>query len=42
MVFKLMESAAKGWRKLNGSLLLLEVIRGVKFVDAERATENAA
>ena len=42
MVFKLMESAAKGWSKLNGSLLLPEVIRGVKFVDGERATENAA
>jgi putative transposase len=42
MVFKLMESAAKGWRKLNGSSLLPEVIRGVKFVDGERATEDAA
>jgi transposase-like protein len=42
MVFKLMESAAKGWRKLNGSLLLPEVIRGVKFVDGEKLTENAA
>jgi putative transposase len=42
MVFKLMESAAKGWRKLNGSLLLPEVIRGVKFVDGERATDDAA
>lgn len=42
MVFKLMESAAKGWRKLNGSLLLPEVIRGVKFVDGEKSTETAA
>jgi hypothetical protein len=37
-----MESAAKGWRKLNGSGLLSEVIRGVKFVDGEKATESAA
>ena len=42
MVFKLMESAVKGWRKLNGSLLLPEVIRGVKFVDGEKLTESAA
>jgi putative transposase len=42
MVFKLMESAAKGWRKLNGSLLLSEVIQGVKFVDGEKLTESAA
>lgn len=42
MVFKLMESAKKGWRKLNGFALLPEVIRGVKFVDGERVTEDAA
>jgi transposase-like protein len=42
MVFKLMESAAKGWRKLNGCLLLPDVIRGVKFVDGEKLTESAA
>jgi len=42
MVFKLMESAAKGWRKLNGSLLLPEVIQGVKFVDGEKLSESAA
>jgi putative transposase len=42
MVFKLMESAANGWRKLNGSLLLPEVLRGVKFVDGEKSTESAA
>src|SRR5512142_2912865 len=28
MVFKLMESASKGWRSLNGSPLLAEVVRG--------------
>jgi putative transposase len=33
MVFKLMESASKGWRALNGSPLLAEVVRGTKFID---------
>src|SRR4051795_428298 len=33
MVFKLMESASKGWRSLNGSPLLAEVVRGTKFID---------
>jgi len=42
MVFKLMESAAKGWRKLNGSSLLPELLQGVKFVDGEKLTESAA
>lgn len=42
MVFKLMESAKKGWRKLNGFALLPDVIRGVKFVDGEKVTEEAA
>ena len=42
MVFKLMESAAKGWRKLNGSALLADVLQGVKFVDGGKTTENAA
>src|SRR3954452_833035 len=36
MVFKLMESASKGWRSLNGSPLLSEVVRGIKFVDGIR------
>lgn len=40
MVFKLMESAAKHWRLLNGSQLLPEVIAGVTFIDGEK--ENAA
>lgn len=42
MVWKLMEIAKKGWRKLNGTALLPEVIRGVKFIDGEKATEDAA
>ena len=33
MVFKLAQSAAKGWRKLNGSTLLAEVLQNVRFVD---------
>ena len=33
MVFKLMESASKKWRALNGSPLLTEVVQGVKFAD---------
>lgn len=33
MVFKLMESASRGWRALNGSSRLQAVISGVKFVD---------
>jgi transposase-like protein len=39
MVFKLMESASKGWRLLNGSKLLPEVVAGVRFVDG---VKNAA
>lgn len=42
MVFKLMESAAKHWRKLNGSALIPDVIRGVKFTDGIKVPEVAA
>jgi putative transposase len=41
MVFKLMESASKKWRQLNGSPLLAKVIAGVRFVDGVEQT-NAA
>jgi putative transposase len=41
MVHKLMESAAKSWRSLNGSELLREVIQGTSFVDGVKQ-ENAA
>jgi len=37
MVYKLMESAAKHWRLLNGSQLLPDVIAGVVFTDGVRA-----
>jgi len=40
MVFKLMESAAKNWRLLNGSSLLRDVIAGVVYLDGVK--ENAA
>jgi putative transposase len=40
MVFKLMQSAAKRWKKLHGSTLIREVIAGIKFVDGVK--ENAA
>lgn len=33
MVFKLMESASKTWRALNGSALVRDVIAGVVFAD---------
>jgi putative transposase len=36
MVFKLMESASKGWRSLNGSPLLAEVVKGTVFIDGIR------
>ena len=37
MVYKLMQSASKKWRLLNGSDLLPDVIRGVPFADGIRA-----
>jgi transposase-like protein len=42
MVFKLMQSASKRWRLLNGSKLLPEVIQGVPFVDGIKHQEAAA
>ena len=33
MVFKPAVAAEKGWRRLNGSALLSDVIGGVRFVD---------
>ena len=40
MVFKLVESASKTWRALNGSELLPDVIRGVRFCDGVKETNN--
>jgi putative transposase len=42
MVFKLMQSASKRWRILNGSNLLPDVIQGVKFIDGIKLQEAAA
>ena len=42
MIFKLVQSAAKTWRLLNGSGLLPEVIRGVRFTDGIRIDQAAA
>lgn len=36
MVFKLVQSAEKGWRKLNGCALLKEVSLGMQFIDGIR------
>ena len=41
MVFKLMESASKRWRGLNGSSLLADVIKGATFVDGIKQEDAA-
>jgi len=41
MVFKLMESASRRWRALNGSTLLGDVIKGIVFVDGVRKEDAA-
>ena len=42
MVFKLGLEAQKHWRRLNGPELVAKVITGVKFVDGEEFTKQAA
>ncbi len=42
MVFKLCQSAAKKWRRLDGAHRLAEIIEGVKFRDGEKRVERAA
>jgi putative transposase len=42
MVFKLMQSASKNWRLLNGHKLIPDVIRGVPFLDGIKQTQGAA
>jgi putative transposase len=42
MVFKLMQSAQKRWRLLNGSNLLPDVIQGTKFIDGINPQHAAA
>ena len=40
MVFKLAQAAQEGWRRLNGSVLLKEILQGVQFKDGSKV--NAA
>ena len=42
MVYKLMQSASKRWRLLNGTLVLVEVLRGTIFVDGICVPQVAA
>jgi len=42
MVFRLMMSAKKKWRKLDGQNRLPEIIQGIKFRDGIRQIETAA
>jgi len=42
MVFKLGLEAQKHWRRLNGAELVAKVVTGVKFVDGEEQTQQAA
>jgi putative transposase len=42
MMFKLAESASKGWRALNGSRLLPNVLQGIPFQDGLPHAEAAA
>ena len=42
MVFKLCQSAERGWRKLNGHKLVLNVLQGVKYVDGVQQDYAAA
>lgn len=42
MVYKLMQSASKNWRLLNGSHVLVEVLKGTVFIDGIMAPQVAA
>jgi hypothetical protein len=42
MVFKLVLEAQKHWRRLNCPELVAKVLIGIKFVDGEEQTEQAA
>jgi transposase-like protein len=42
MVFKLMQSAAKRWKLLNGAKLLPDVIQGITFEDGIKSQKHAA
>jgi hypothetical protein len=42
MVFKLVNAAAKTWRRLNGANQLPKVVQGVKFKNGIEVTEMPA
>ena len=42
MVFKLGLEAQKHWRRLQGFELIQKVVTGVRFVDGEEQTQQAA
>ncbi len=42
MVFKLTQAAEKKWRLLNGSEIIPDVIRGIRFIDGIREDKAAA
>lgn len=42
MVFKLMQSAEKKWRALNGAELIPEVFQGITFIDGIKQEQVAA
>ena len=42
MTFKLILSAKRKWRKLDGSIRLAELIEGVPFKDGIKLTKYAA
>ena len=42
MDFKLCQSAARKWRRLDGSHRLAEIVEGVKFKDGEKLIERSA
>jgi putative transposase len=42
MVYKLMQSASRKWRILNGSQVLVEVLKGTVFVDGNMVPQVAA
>jgi hypothetical protein len=41
MVFKLMQSASRHWRALNGSGLLVDLTKGTVFVDGVKQEDSA-
>ena len=41
MVFKLAQAAEKKWPRLNGAILLRDVIDGIQFKDGIRAEDAA-